>query len=106
LKSYIDLLKHPLWQRKRLEVLNSKDWTCEACGSVEKCLHVHHKKYVYGRNPWEYELKDLSVLCEDCHAEVEWFKKYDRNLEKTMKEWLNTPEMKQLKSEYERKDTK
>jgi hypothetical protein len=39
--SYADLLKDPRWQKKRLEVLESNGWACEACGSATKTLHVH-----------------------------------------------------------------
>lgn len=65
--TYSELLKHPNWQRKRLEMLSASDWTCRDCGSKETTLHVHHKKYVKGRKPWEYENNELAVLCEDCH---------------------------------------
>lgn len=66
--SYAEQLKHPKWQRKRLEALNRSGFKCEACGEAEKMLHVHHKRYVRGKSAWDYELGDLSVLCEPCHA--------------------------------------
>lgn len=65
--TYSEQLKHPLWQRKRLEVLNAANFQCGCCGDKEKTLHVHHKQYVKGRLPWEYEASDLEVLCVDCH---------------------------------------
>lgn len=66
-KPYIELLKDPLWQKKRLEVLASKHWICEVCYSDNQTLHVHHKHYVQGRNPWEYAEDQFAVLCEICH---------------------------------------
>lgn len=30
-------------------------------------LHIHHKYYIKGRNPWEYENDALVTLCADCH---------------------------------------
>lgn len=33
-------------------------------------LHVHHKKYVINKLPWEYENKDLQTLCNYCHLDV------------------------------------
>lgn len=30
-------------------------------------LHVHHKKYILGRLPWEYNDNDLTTLCNWCH---------------------------------------
>jgi hypothetical protein len=62
-------LKHPNWQRKRLEVLESAGFQCELCEEKEKTLHVHHKRYVKGREIWEYTRQELACLCEDCHAE-------------------------------------
>jgi hypothetical protein len=65
--TYTEQLRHPYWQRKRLEVLEDAGFKCENCGDAEKTLHVHHKKYVKGRKAWEYEREELAALCEDCH---------------------------------------
>ena len=32
-------------------------------------LHVHHKYYVAGKNPWEYPVDALVTLCWHCHEE-------------------------------------
>lgn len=66
--TYGERLKHPKWQRARLERIEAAGWKCEKCGETEKPLHVHHTKYVRGRMPWEYGHGELEVLCEDCHA--------------------------------------
>lgn len=68
-KSYYEKLKDPRWQKKRLEVQESRGWACEMCFSDSQELHVHHKHYMKGREPWEYENDQLAVLCRDCH---EW----------------------------------
>ncbi len=65
---YAELLKDPRWQKKRLEILERDDWTCQWCGSKEKTLHVHHLCYVHGRDPWESPIHELLTVCEDCHA--------------------------------------
>ena len=65
--TYGEQLRHPLWQRKRLEKLSAEDWTCECCMGKEITLHVHHKHYVKGRMAWEYPNGELAVLCENCH---------------------------------------
>ena len=67
--SYIELLKSPQWQKRRLEMLERAGWKCEECSASEKQLHVHHLLYEKGRKPWEYGDKLLRVLCEDCHSE-------------------------------------
>lgn len=65
--SYSEQLKHPNWQRKRLEVLEAADWSCERCFAENVTLHVHHRAYVKGRMAWEYENSELEALCKDCH---------------------------------------
>lgn len=66
--TYSEQLKHPKWQRRRLERLNAAQFMCESCGEAEKTLHVHHRRYIKGRMAWEYDDEELPVLCEDCHA--------------------------------------
>jgi len=67
--TYGEQLKHPNWQRKRLEVLEGAGFECENCGDKESTLHVHHSRYVKGRMAWEYEQHELQALCETCHAQ-------------------------------------
>lgn len=72
--SYAEQLRHPNWQRKRLEVLGHADFACQRCGDAESTLHVHHKRYVKGRMAWEYEAHELQALCEACHAKLHEFR--------------------------------
>src|SRR5688572_22440051 len=65
--SYSDLLKDPRWQKKRLTILNRDEWLCTMCGNGQITLHVHHKKYIRGLKPWEYEDHYLTTLCVECH---------------------------------------
>ncbi len=65
--SYIELLKDPRWQRKRLEIFQRDDWTCQANGEKGNTLNVHHKIYIPGLKPWEYENDLLITLCLECH---------------------------------------
>ena len=65
--SYFQKLRDPRWQKKRLEALDAADWSCQRCCDKESTLNVHHKQYFKGREPWDYEVKQLAVLCEDCH---------------------------------------
>lgn len=66
-KTYAEKLLNPQWQKKRLEVLDSNNFTCQLCGDSESTLHVHHKMYAKGKEPWEYELAQYAVLCKTCH---------------------------------------
>lgn len=65
--TYSEQLRHPKWQRKRLEVLQAAGWECENCGDKETTLNVHHKRYIKGRMAWEYGRDELVALCEPCH---------------------------------------
>lgn len=67
--SYAEQLKHPNWQRKRLEVMERAGFKCEACGDKDTMLNVHHKQYVKGRKAWEYDANELTCFCETCHKE-------------------------------------
>lgn len=66
--NYYELLKHPNWQKKRLQILEAANFECTSCGSKDKTLHIHHKYYEKGLKPWEYPEQCLVCLCEDCHA--------------------------------------
>lgn len=66
-KTYVELLRDPRWQKKRLEILASADWQCEICSDDESTLHIHHKEYFSGRDIWDYERNQLACLCSSCH---------------------------------------
>lgn len=63
-----DSYKHPLWQRKRLEILSRDKWACVACGDADSTLHVHHA--IYDGEPWEVRDEWLQTLCESCHEDL------------------------------------
>ena len=67
--SYSDKLKDPRWQKMRLKVLERDGFICQGCCDTETTLHVHHNIYEYGKDPWEYDIKDLITLCESCHED-------------------------------------
>jgi hypothetical protein len=69
-KEYLELLRDPRWQRKRLEILERDGWECTFCGDTKTTLHVHHRYYKRGKKPWEYDDEALTTLCETCHAKV------------------------------------
>lgn len=67
---YARKLQDPRWQKRRLEILEKAGWECENCGNASKTLHVHHKHYEWGRDPWEYPDENLECLCSECHEQV------------------------------------
>ena len=72
--NYSDKLRSPQWQKKRLQILNRDEFTCCNCGDSEKTLHVHHKMYQYGKDPWDYIDSNFVTLCSDCHESEEFYK--------------------------------
>lgn len=75
-ETYAELLKNPLWQKKRLEIMQRDNFTCQHCGYQDKELQVHHRVYHKGAKPWEYEDSELITLCCDCHEEETESKQY------------------------------
>ena len=69
--NYFELLKHPNWQKKRLEIFERAGFECEDCGSNEDTLHVHHSYYKKDLAPWEYPSESLHCLCEKCHKKAQ-----------------------------------
>lgn len=76
-KSYSEKLKSPKWQKKRLEIFQRDNFTCQLCKSTERTLHVHHKEYEGYKDPWDYGNDKLITYCEDCHNLVEKYKRSD-----------------------------
>lgn len=68
--TYSEQLKHPLWQRKRLHILERAGWACQACGATDSQLHAHHKVYLKGHWPWDYSDDLLECLCDPCHEKA------------------------------------
>lgn len=64
-KSYLEKLRDPRWQKKRLEILNRDEFTCLICGDKESSLQIHHLQY--NGEPWEAKSEHLQTLCEHCH---------------------------------------
>jgi hypothetical protein len=59
------------WLAFRNEVLRLDDYACTQCRkrrSDGAVLHVHHKRYLAGKRPWEYPHHLCATLCAGCHA--------------------------------------
>lgn len=70
--AYKEKLKHPKWQKFRLEIFERDGWECCACGNKEDQLHLHHLVYSEG-DPWEAPKETMETLCEPCHVMRELF---------------------------------
>lgn len=70
MSEFWEAYKDPRWQKKRLEVMEAAGYRCVQCGDASKTLNVHHRYYVKGAEPWEYDDRALACLCEPCHEKV------------------------------------
>jgi hypothetical protein len=68
-QTYSEKLQDRRWQMRRVEILLRDNFTCVKCqDSTNKQVHVHHKEYRKGLDPWDYTDSELETLCKDCHA--------------------------------------
>ena len=65
--NYSEKLKDPRWQKVRLKAMERDSFCCSKCLNDKITLHVHHKVYLTGKEPWDYPLHYLTTLCEQCH---------------------------------------
>lgn len=68
-QNYVAMLKDPRWQKKRLEIMQRDNFTCQHCGCQDRELQVHHLIYYKDFKPWEYKNGELITLCSKCHEE-------------------------------------
>ena len=66
---YRKLLKDDRWNQRRMEIMRRDGFRCRRCGAKSK-LNVHHRWYIYGRQPWQYPDRCLVTLCEKCHRHI------------------------------------
>lgn len=95
--TYSEKLQSEEWKSERLRILHRDSYTCQRCKKlgytqyftitpindeesvtmygnnvfpIDVNLHVHHKYYMSGFEPWDYEEDALISLCSECHEEV------------------------------------
>ncbi len=66
--TYKEKLRSPLWQKKRLQILERDGWRCVICGDDKSNLQVHHLVYAKA-DPWDYPEYVYQTLCDVCHEE-------------------------------------
>lgn len=70
--TYQEKLQDQRWLDFRREVLENGGYQCSSCRRPERdvVLQAHHKFYVWGREPWDYDVWDMDCLCENCHRKT------------------------------------
>jgi HNH endonuclease len=85
--NYSEKLKSPQWQKKRLEILQRDNFTCQLCSDTETELQVHHLKYT--GEPQDAPNEDLQTLCKHCHESESFVSKSSDTLLFSFKEGNN-----------------
>ena len=67
--AYAQKLADPRWAAFTKEVRSSKGNACECCRQGGKVLQVHHLFYQPDREPWDYAMHEVALLCSSCHAQ-------------------------------------
>jgi len=72
--SYAAKLADPRWLEFRDEFIQRKTPMdekpkCYSCDNKNH-LNVHHRRYIRGLEPWEYEDEDLVLICHECHEQI------------------------------------
>lgn len=66
--TYSEKLKDPRWRALRCRLIEKSENRCVHCGpNFDGPLQVHHLVYIRGKEPWEYDVRLLKVLCDNCH---------------------------------------
>lgn len=78
--TYAEKLRDPRWQKKRLEILQRDNKTCRSCSRSSGIIQVHHMKYIFGREPWDYSDSYLVTLCKECHQNITYLKQCAKDI--------------------------
>jgi len=68
--SYYEQLKHPLWIKKRNEILKRDDYSCVVCKSNLHKMDVHHLCYFPDLLLWEYDNELMVSICKKHHYQL------------------------------------
>lgn len=67
---YKEQLKHPNWQKKRLEIMQRDHFKCRVCKSEDKQLQIHHLYYLPKTKIWEYDNEGMVTVCKEHHEQL------------------------------------
>lgn len=65
--TYANKLKNPKWKAFSKNAIRSKGGFCDSCKQNGKVIQCHHNFYDLSREPWEYDIGEVRVLCSECH---------------------------------------
>lgn len=68
---YHEKLLDSRWQQRKTSIQIRDQFQCQKCKVKDQTVHVHHRHYLHGRDPWDYPDALLVLLCAKCHKEEE-----------------------------------
>ena len=68
--SYYEQITHPLWIKKRDEILERDNYTCQICKSNLHKVEVHHLCYFPDLLAWEYDDELMVTVCKKHHTQL------------------------------------
>lgn len=100
MKTYSEKLRDSRWYDFRQMAFSRHGEYCQCCGQdtdFSKGIHVHHRRYISGLDPWQYEMNDVMVVCGFCHEEIHEAEDAMRQVIRSMppwvaREWMNLAE--------------
>jgi len=90
MKTYSEKLRDPRWFRFREQVFLNYGTKCFDCGDFAESRgnpQVHHLRYFAGREPWEYSMDDVRVVCNSCHDRIHLCESTWRDLIRQLPPW-------------------
>ena len=72
-ETYDDYLKSKLWKWIKGRLFKGRKRGCKVCKKTNCLLHVHHRSYDLPVMKGA-DLKQLVILCEECHNKIEFTK--------------------------------
>lgn len=68
--SYREQMNHPLWIKKKSEILQRDNFSCRICGTQLHRLEVHHLCYFPDLLAWEYDSELIVSVCGKHHDQL------------------------------------
>src|SRR5688572_14688798 len=68
---YAEKLLDNRWQQRKTSIQIRDKFQCQKCQAKNETVHVHHRHYLAGRDPWDYPDELLVLLCSNCHKKEE-----------------------------------
>ena len=69
LMTYSEQMTDKRWLAFRSFVMQVRGYRCEVCGSNIN-LNIHHLIYKEGYLAWEYNTREVMVVCSKCHKQI------------------------------------